>query len=514
MVSRRHDVIILHNEQTEAFKLSKAFRVAGYGCRSVAEISAIVENSSELTDPIIVNYVHGGPSVTVDQTRDLVAAKSVHTFPLILVGQSASQCMAPLRKIFRSVRGVESPCDPDAVLGALDSICRELDAAEEEFELPGRRKTPSSGAEPGKVIDKRGSPREGGEGDIGAGGGEGATPSSEGAAAPPRSGNGLSKLLFKVMLREDTEARTLGGDRYPSLLDEAAFTDMGHLPRDSKASLLVATMCEGLGTWERLHLGRVAYLVNCMGHGLELADEPFEVAKALSFLQASAWSPTEPRLFHREILRDPEGEGRKVVGKAVQESALKLSQDPDLKSTAKAAMHLSSLLKGEAVEEGELFLVASAVHGAGLVDRACWNAKLWNSAAAYRILTACKRGELDYLAPPVVCMLIKILAEAVSTAGPSPVDTYFVNGNPEMVEVARKLREGPIDRRERRVTLHSLVPGMCLSRPLFAHNGTQVLESNVRLDDDLICRIWNLSSILPLNPALIYADRDFQMPYG
>ena len=56
---------------------------------------------------------------------------------------------------------------------------------------------------------------------------------------------------------------------------------------------------------------------------------------------------------------------------------------------------------------------------------------------------------------------------------------------------------------EERIKISSLSSGMTLSRPLKSFDGREILEAELRLDDDLIWRIWQLSSICPLNSPVI-----------
>ena len=56
---------------------------------------------------------------------------------------------------------------------------------------------------------------------------------------------------------------------------------------------------------------------------------------------------------------------------------------------------------------------------------------------------------------------------------------------------------------EEKVKISSLTDGMKLSKPLKSFDGKEILEADLTLDNDLIWRIWQLSSICPLNSPMV-----------
>jgi hypothetical protein len=76
-----------------------------------------------------------------------------------------------------------------------------------------------------------------------------------------------------------------------------------------------------------------------------------------------------------------------------------------------------------------------------------------------------------------------------------------------LAEAARQLRN-PVDENERRISMSELTPGMQLSRPIVAMDGKEILSSDIKLDEDLIWRLWQLSAIRPLNAPVIVNSKN------
>src|SRR5690606_5100682 len=91
-----------------------------------------------------------------------------------------------------------------------------------------------------------------------------------------------------------------------------------------------------------------------------------------------------------------------------------------------------------------------------------------------------------------------ICSRPTITVLPKPLRT-----DPDLRAELMRLRETAIGSGEQRVSILDLQPGMRLAQPLMAFDGRRVLMEGVRLDRDLIWRIWQLSAIRPLNPAIV-----------
>ena len=72
-----------------------------------------------------------------------------------------------------------------------------------------------------------------------------------------------------------------------------------------------------------------------------------------------------------------------------------------------------------------------------------------------------------------------------------------------LIEQARRHKEMRPEKSELRVALSSLRPGMRLSQPVLAFDGRMILDSDLKLDPDLIWRLWELAAKRPLNSPVI-----------
>jgi hypothetical protein len=76
----------------------------------------------------------------------------------------------------------------------------------------------------------------------------------------------------------------------------------------------------------------------------------------------------------------------------------------------------------------------------------------------------------------------------------------------------RKLRQEPVKKvpllkDEVEVSIQNLTPGMLLTRPLKTLDGASVLETEQRLDADLIWRLWQLTALRPVESAVVRGKR-------
>ena len=97
---------------------------------------------------------------------------------------------------------------------------------------------------------------------------------------------------------------------------------------------------------------------------------------------------------------------------------------------------------------------------------------------------------------------MKILSEAIAANSKAYLLPRATRENPALLEQARNVE---LNENEQRVPLPALAPGMRLSRALVAFDGREILASNIKLDEDLIWRIWQLAALRPLNAPVIVA---------
>jgi len=234
----------------------------------------------------------------------------------------------------------------------------------------------------------------------------------------------------------------------------------------------------------------------------------FESLRTASFLYASSFAGERPDLMQQVLVvggTEPGSGLRSELASKIKDSALFVMQDLNLERESKIISLMARLVAGEVKStDDELSILACALMAADASDRVCYANGSWNPRRAYSLLNRLKRGDIYDYHPSVVCCLVKLLAEAIAARTP----VYLL---PKELRRDKKLREElmnqarlPVTQHERRVPLASLAPGMKLARALIGLDGKEVLAPDIQLDQDLIWRIWQLSAVKPLRPAIVF----------
>lgn len=160
----------------------------------------------------------------------------------------------------------------------------------------------------------------------------------------------------------------------------------------------------------------------------------------------------------------------------------------------------------EAVNDSPISLVASAMMAADIADRVCFQSGHWNPRRTYSFMKRVKSGQLIDLHPAVLCCTVKFLNEAIEANPHTMILTKHLRNDPRLQKAAQAWKEQTVAQDEKKVALVNLMPGMRLSRPVVTYDGREILSSDVKLDQDLIWRLWQLSTVRPLNgPVVIFS---------
>jgi hypothetical protein len=203
---------------------------------------------------------------------------------------------------------------------------------------------------------------------------------------------------------------------------------------------------------------------------------------------------------------DPEV--RRRIAKVVRESATKVSFDLGFPDESIVIALLARLIaRDEVTRDSRECKLAYGLYVADVIDRMCWDSGYFNPARGYALLKQAKQGALADMNPAIAVVAVKFISEAIVGSPPrlrSPAE--FTR------KYRQRIKNGEVENPrpragERQVSVEDLAPGMQLSRPLKTFDGREILESDLKLDEDLIWRLWQLTSIRPLEVAMVVSER-------
>jgi hypothetical protein len=410
--------------------------------------------------------------------KKLLAATPYHLLPLLVVGEEADTLKPELQKVFKVVGAVNSPTDPTQIVAEIGVLW------DEYLKQQAERKA-AAAAQLEKELNARAP--QAGEGN-----------SSKKARA-------FAEEFFERLKTLNLLGRTVGGSFFGKTSKVQNYISM----LDTKGVGL-AEACErilnGADSWVQGHSLRVAYISNCLLTALNVSSD-----QVLTTTRAALWHPVAFR-SNRRIARGQyrggkNSEYRQKVAKAVRESATKVSYEYQSPKESLMLGLFSRLIAQEEVTSGSHESIqAYALYAADLIDRACCTEGYFNPQKGYKLLREVKGGAFSDIDTSIAVAAVKFLSEAIVGAPPKM-------GMPAAIlrDYRKRLAAGEIaDTKpapnEKRVPINKLSPGMKLSRPLCTFDGKEILESSLKLDEDLIMRVWQLTAIRPIESAIVTRD--------
>lgn len=183
-------------------------------------------------------------------------------------------------------------------------------------------------------------------------------------------------------------------------------------------------------------------------------------------------------------------ESAKYVGEfcdILSKTADLLSEMPEGERACIILAMAAAILEGQEFDDEEdVTIDAQCLVLSELTSRACWRTSAWNPLGAYRVIRELRSGTKLRAHPTVAALYAKLLGDAVRAG---------IAGD------KRKRLDATKD--ASCVSIYSLSPGMRVARPIESLDGGTVLGDEVRLDGDLIWRLWQLCAIRPLEDEVL-----------
>ena len=446
--------------------LIKEFKARGFAIKHARTIEDVLK--SVTTNTIIIADANSGSPEAIQKANELALAEQLHAYPLMFICADAPKRAEPLRGLYKRLLAVSTPFKADAIFAQVSNLGGTPAPVTDDV-APTRQEEPKSDLPP--VIEV-------------------AVPS------PPRPLDLIS--------------------RGNSLRD---FDDKKLLPAHPKQSLIKQALdrLTQLDEWAGIHSRRVATISSVFSEQLELAPERDVNIRTVALLLnwglnssggESRFSPTTLRKF--DIFRDwGESDTIHEIASGFERTAEFLRvriEDPMASETVRAIASFmrsdDAVIPSYVAEDAQVALLNE------FTDRACWANGHWDPRGAHRVIKGLRSGVPFFIEGMVKEIVLQMLVDAIVAresllAHPLPSMKQEISQD-ELSDAERQVHHARTVFREqpKQIELSALRPGMVLLRPIISKAGAIILPSNVKLDDDLILRLWQLSALVPFRLPL------------
>ena len=488
-MNESHDIFILQLSDRLPAQLRETLIQKGFPTYVTSDPVALETSLKTLGKPIVLVLCREGVDPSFADTKRLIGLGNLHKYPLILAGTEVDSYENILNQHFALATCLSAPFSINEILEAVGYAVRsypkrsaELTAEDPIEELPELPPvvTPLGPIEPEIPLEEH--------------------------PVYKKSG-GAPAAFFAALENLDIAAGALGGALYPHGIQEDLVRQQNLLPQDKAMQDAARTVCTDAGKWARLHLYRSAYILKNILNSLKIGAQDQEQAKAALFLFAHSFAGENAELLRREYFDSRQTSFRRDLCSRVKDSAMAIALEIKAPEVGNLVAVLGRLIgREEAVNDSPQSIMASAIMAADVADRVCFQSGFWNPRRTYSFLKRVKNAQLSDFHPEVMCCIVKFLNEAISGHPQAMLISRAMKHDPKLREKAEAIQNQKITPEEKKVPLVNLMPGMRLSRPVVAYDGREILSSDVKLDHDLIWRLWQLSTVRPLNgPVVIFS---------
>jgi len=468
-----HDVLLLHRGKDSIKSLAEAVQSGGHTTRIVTELEEIAVELPKLRDPILMVHLQDDEEKALEDMKLVIGMKDLRKQPLILIGKEADGYTGVLDRYFTLCLAVNYPCNNSEVLEALTYIIKLYDSVQakksksaEESDTPER---------PTRILQEDSLP--------------------------------IPDMVFEQFRNFQDQGRRVGGSEFHSKVTLEDLKDLELLPENELLRRSVEIVYSDLGRWGREHLCRSTFICERFTRVLALPEEVIERVKAAILLYPVCFARNGKLLRKNYIVASEKF--RQELSSQLKNSAMKLMSDFKQPEVGELIAGMARFISGEEApsDEGGANAV-SCLTAAELIDRVCFQNGYWNSRGAHLLLKEARAGRLGLMHASVLACTVKFLNEAVLSLPQTFLHSKEVREDPDLKRSAEQVRNYVPEGGEKQVNLNALEPGMRLSKPVYAFDGREILKEEVLLDQDLIWRLWQLSTVRPMNAPLVVESEE------
>jgi hypothetical protein len=293
--------------------------------------------------------------------------------------------------------------------------------------------------------------------------------------------------------------KDLGGARYATIFHPHKSEDQFFLPKIPERSAFVADFSRSLNEQQISRFSRIQLLSSLILSALNLPEDILEDGLTAAGIYSYGFFQSAKITAHGEYLSHHKIPLRKEICSLIKDTIIARREIEQFGETAAIVKKISKIIgEEESTDNDPISLAASAIATADVVDRIVYNHNAFQPIAAYCLLSKLKREKVAFMHPLVLAVLIKILSEGATSNASGLAITKKMKNVARLTHAASEIEELILKQEHIAVRIRELVPGMRVSNPVITYDGRAVLDETVVLDQDLILRLWQLSTVRPL----------------
>lgn len=461
MSSSQTFIVYIHPSVTSS-SLPQSFGEFNLPVVVVKSLDDVVVETTVHTSALLVLHTGATEESTLEVAREVIKRPSLHGLPLVLFGHAVDEVAPVVSQYFGTMFFAPSPFTRDDIRRTVRAVLEYRPVS-----TPDEARL-SVTMELAEELDS------------------------------------VPQKLLPELRRAAATPNPIGGEQYSSQIDFAQLKSLGLAPSTPKVAKAAEEINESAGEWGKGHLCRTAFVACRIFEACGLDTSKEELVKGAAFLSVWSLGEKDSRLRRDSLLDENKEELRRDLCSKIKDSAFKVAVDLQVPELGMVLSTLGKLIgQEEAVTDDEACIIASILMSADIIDRVCFSSGRWEGRNAYHLMRRLKSGDIEGIHQSVLVSLIRFLSEAITTHASMSLLPKDLRNDPDLRKQLSEYRNYPLDADEERVTISALTPGMVLSKPLIAFDGRKILSEGIVLDQDLIYRLWQLTAVRPLNPAVI-----------
>jgi hypothetical protein len=478
-MGRVNNLIIVQRSKTLPDNLRTVFRNEGYFSNTAFNAKAVLQKIDELKLAYIVVDCGEEAGEAQATLRELLSESEVALFPVVLMSSADEDPPEELCSKFLNLTTLSYPVYSHEVLDVLKQFDRDLDLYIEKLAKIAPERVPENIPPP---IEE------------------------EPGADPLAFQDDFSGAIFSKFDDFELHAKPLGGALFCQEVTFDLLEVRSLVPKNPGHKELLDDVIASVpknvhkDIFSRILIGGQTSSV------LPVSDELLEVGLLAMYALPSGFAE-KIGLFSINYLNPGYNPVRDEVSKFMNLSAdFAAAGLPEM--TAPLIREMAGIIGGkQKAKDTEESILASTLVAADLADRACREKGAWHPRLTYVFMSKLFRGDFSYLHPTSLALLLKFLGETISNTTPVHLVPKHLRGNTKYLNEHKRARKAEVSDGEQKLPIARLLPGMRLSRPVVGYDGATLLPEEVVLDEDMILRLWRLSTVKILNtPVIIYTQ--------
>lgn len=436
------NVILLDRFGNLDQNLPEALRAKGYRSEISTDLKEAIKKARNLTKPIL--FIDGGRSQDLGllMVRELLLESEIKSYPIVLTADGVSHLEAEVRKVIPAFNLVHAPAKTLSIITGIEAV--EHISQKFTFLKPTPEVTTS---------------------------------------IPP--------FVFDEIARLNLENRPLGGNLFAKVNSQGA---EGRIiePISTRVKKVYKEKLEKATPRWNSRFQRINYVTECLANALDLNTEQ---ALQLSSSYSCSFIDGPEEFLTKDYLGSRRQAFRAELCSRIKDSAMEVGFQAGDEELAQKILNLAKAIGQEhRISSDEIGVVIAA----DIIDRVCTRRGHFNPRVTYDFLRRVRFGILDWIPTPIIAVLIKFISESIAASATKLLQNKKFKLDPLTRQKISEIIAEPLRHDEAQVGISDLSPGMMLSKPIHAFDGAQVLEGGLKLDEDLVMRIWQLASIRPL----------------